>query len=327
MKALSDYLQQELVRTIIKDKTQHQQTSIIQINTKTTFKEALSLLAHHNVLSLPVTEAGEATYVGWFGVMEALNFVLRTYSDPNSQGDAWQTLCKDIDTLVHRGEDLAKVTIATIFEQISSPKWITPVNPMGSVFELVELFSTSGLHRIGVVNSSDDDHVRHIVTQSDIIQLLSKKLYEDNKSLGVEIHTSIGLISNLKKRITLDNPISMSLNATTIHAFWLMSFHKVYGIAVVENDRLIANISASDVKGLSGKLPFSVLLLPLKEFIRKANIKPVLKCTWNTPLSAVIHQLALFRVHRLWVVDADDKPVGVITLSSILDFLNDLVKI
>jgi len=254
MKALSNYLQEELVKTIIQEKTQ-QKAPLIQLTTKTTFKEALSLLAQNNVLSMPVTEAGEVKYVAWFGVMEALFFILRAYAEDTTKEAVWTSSC-DIDTLVHKGEDLGKKTIEEILDQVPSQKWLNPVNPMGSVFELVELFSTSGIHRIGVMNNGDDNYVRNIITQSDIIQLISKKIFNDSKSLGPEIHTHIGSIPDLKKRVKLESPISMSLSATTIHAFWLMGFHKVYGIAVIDsNERLVANISASDVKVCSRILP------------------------------------------------------------------------
>jgi len=199
---------------------------------------------------------------------------------------------------------------------------------MGSLFELVELFSTSHMHRIGVLNDENDSYLRSIATQSDIIHMLSKKIYDTPLSLGTEIHLPIGNFESLRKHASMLSPISMSFSATTIHAFWLMIFHKVYGVAITDsNGRLIANISASDVKGLSGKLPFSSLLLPIRDFIRKSNVPPALKCTWETPLSSIIHQLSLFRAHRIWVVDTNDIPVGVVTLSTIMDFLNGLVKI
>jgi len=149
--------------------------------------------------------------------------------------------------------------------------------------------------------------------------------------LGNFAEHPIGKIDGIRKHAENEGVISMSINAQTIHAFWLMNFGKVYGIALVDkNGTLVANLSASDIKGIgsscSGKLPFSALLLPIREFIQKAHLKPPLKCTWETPLFNVIQQLALFRVHRVWVVDAHDKPLGVVTLSTIMSFIRDQAK-
>jgi CBS-domain-containing membrane protein len=284
----------------------------------------MKILAENNVLSLPVRDADEASYVGWFGVMEALSFILRTYAENEDKENKNWIWCKDIDKLIHKGEAIGKVPIKAVMDK----KWVQPVSGIGSLFELVELFSTSRIHRVGVLKDENDSYLRSIATQSDVIHMLSKKIYDTPLCLGTEIHLPIGNFESLRKNSSVSSPIAMSFSATTIHAFWLMVFHKVYGIAITDsNGRLIADISATDVKGLSEKLPFSSLLLPIRDFARKSNVRPAVKCTWETPLSSIIHQLSLFRAHRVWVVDSNDIPVGVVTLSTIMDFLNGLVKI
>jgi len=278
----------------------------------------------NNILALPVRAEDEVNYLGWFSVLDALAFILKTYSEGEAveQGSPWSTWCKDIDTLTHRGSELG----LKLVEEAMDKTWLTPVNATGSLYELIESIfaSDKNIHRIAITNDENDNYVRAIMTQSDILQALYKNATEKSL-LGDLGEKPIGKIDQIRKYAASDNLISMSINAQTIHAFWLLNFDKVYGIAIVDGlGRLIANLSASDVKGISsGHLPFSCLLLPIREFIQKAHLMPPLKCTWDTSLYNVIQQLALFRVHRIWVVDSQDKAVGVITLSTLMKFLKD----
>jgi len=325
MSAIEQFLQEKLVRELILCKSAPKE--IIYVTTNSSITATFELLAKHDILAVPVREQDELLYVGWISVLDILSFILRVYSKGETiDKDApWSTWCKNIDTLICRGEELGKISVVDAMDKT----WISPVNATGSVFELVEsLFATSkNIHRIGVCNDENDNYVRAIVTQSDVIQLLYKYSLE-KPFLGNIADTPIGDIPGLRYHAESNNLISMSINAQTIHAFWLMIFDKVHGIPIVDrNGILIANLSASDIKGISrGNLPFSSLLYPIREFIQKGCLKPPIKCTWRTSFMNLIQQLALFRVHRVWIVDADDKLEGVITLTTIMKFISDLGK-
>jgi len=302
---------------------------IVSVKSNATIREAIEVLARNKILAVPVRDTDEVRYIGWFGVLDALSYILKTYSEGEiTKGEAaWSSWCKDIDTLTHRGRELGKTTVEVAMNKV----WIPPVNATGSVFQLAESIFASpkkeGIHRIGVCNDENDAYVRAIVTQSDVIQFLYNHA-QKKPILGDFANTPIGKIDGIRKYAESDCLISMSINAQTIHAFWLMNFDKVYGIPIVDHEgRLVANLSASDIKGISGgELPFSALLLPIRQFIQKAHLKPPLKCSWETSFFNIIQQLALFRVHRIWVVDTQDKPVGVVTLTTIMNFLKDLAK-
>jgi len=125
MKALGEYLQQELVRSFHEQKPK-KYDKIIDVTTKTTFSDAMHILAENNVLSLPVRDADEVSYVGWFGVMEALSFVLRTYTEnEDKENKNWTIWCKDIDKLMHKGEIIGKVPIEEVMDKKmdSTSKW------------------------------------------------------------------------------------------------------------------------------------------------------------------------------------------------------------
>jgi CBS-domain-containing membrane protein len=321
MSSIESFLHSKLVRDLISLKPTQE---IVYVNVKTQIKDAIKLLAHYNILSVPVRAEDGVDYIGWFSVLDALQFILKTYSEGEAVEDgAWSKWCQDIDKLTHRGLEFGQKPVELAMNKF----WQAPVNATGSVYQLIEsVFATEkGIHRIAVCNNENDTYVRSIVTQSDVIQLLYKNALE-HSIFGDLAKAPIGHIQSLRKYSESDNLISMSLNAQTIHAFWLMNFDKVYGIPIVDsNGKLIANISASDIKGIStGRLPFSALLLPIREFIKTARLIPPAKCTWESTFFDVIQTLALFRLHRIWIVDAHDKPVGIITLTTLMKFIGDI---
>jgi len=104
-----------------------------------------------------------------------------------------------------------------------------------------------------------------------------------------------------------------------------MFYHKVSAVAIVdESEQLVLNLSASEIRGLDHK-NFDALLLPITEFMHKMklipsafSLRPPLTCLPTTTLETAIFRLATYRVHRLWIVDEQGRPVGVLSLTDIM---------
>lgn len=68
---------------------------------------------------------------------------------------------------------------------------------------------------------------------------------------------------------------------------------------------------------------FTHLLLPVKQFLKTQHSwKAPVTVSLNTRLESVLYKLTWFRLHRLWIVDEDNKPVGVISLTDVLKLFN-----
>uniref|UniRef100_A0A6B2L9P8 CBS domain-containing protein n=1 Tax=Arcella intermedia TaxID=1963864 RepID=A0A6B2L9P8_9EUKA len=318
------FLQESLIKDLL-HKSADAPQQILYVTPNTTLRNAIEVLAKNKILAVPVRAEEDVNYIGWFSIINAVSFILNVYSESSDVEDpgVWTTWCKDIDTLTHRGVQLGDKTV----EEAMDKTWIAPVSAVGSVFELIDsVFTTKKhIHRVCVCNDENDNYVRAIVTQSDVIQFLYKNALE-KKILGHLGNLRVGEMPKLRKHFETESPISMSVNALAIHAFWLINFHHVHGVAIVEpSGKLIANLSASDIKGLSsGSLPFSSLLLPLKEFMVKSKLSTPITATLDNTFFEIVQKLAVNRIHRLWLVDYHGKPTGVITLTAIMQFIKDL---
>jgi len=183
----------------------------------------------------------------------------------------------------------------------------------GTLYQVLEEMFSKEIHRVPVMD--DAGAIINILSQSDITQFMA-----DNKRLWSSLgHKTVEQLS-----LGTDTVICMSQHACAIHAFYLMSFNKVTAVAVVDSDeKLVANISASDIRGLTQE-KFGMLLLPITEFFAKltgAKFKSALSVKKTSKLSDVIHLLMTYKVHRVWLVDDAERPIGLISITDVMKML------
>jgi len=323
--SLKDVLDLATVADLLKIKSTSR-SKVIDVKASTPINEAIKILAENDILCALVRADDSVDYIGVLDVLDVLGFILKSYStSKDSDSMQWSSWCTDIDELKYRGETLGAIPIS----QLTAHKLPAAVYQEGSIFQLIEVFA-QGVHRVPVWRVSGHLHyVSDIVTQSDVINFLFRHRF-DADSHGFRLHGD--LFNSPIKNLGLGyetNVITMSYSAQAIHAFWLMYFNKVHGVAITDhNGKLIANLSASDIRGIGhGRKKFSALLLPIPQFFREFRIQTTpLICTPDTTFGSIIMKLGFYRVHRLWVVDAADKPIGLISLTDVMKFLASFEK-
>jgi len=121
--------------------------------------------------------------------------------------------------------------------------------------------------------------------------------------------------------------------STTINAFHEMQNHTVDGMCVTDdNGCYIGDISVSDLKGITkdGQF-FTRLYLPVHEFVKVMITEfPTLRgkpedftCNLDITLKEVLLKISANCIKRIYVIDKDKKPIGVITIADILHELMD----
>lgn len=119
---------------------------------------------------------------------------------------------------------------------------------------------------------------------------------------------------------------------STMEGFQLMERNQVSGIAVNSaNGELFANLSASDFLYSMASSPSVVpelLVLPVHVFLHKQSgrhlVSAPVTVSPNSPLEDVIRRMVTFQVHRVYVVDENRKPIGIITPFEILALFRTL---
>ncbi len=114
-----------------------------------------------------------------------------------------------------------------------------------------------------------------------------------------------------------------------------MFIHRKNAVAVVDKDgRLVANLSASDLCGLH-RGNIDMLLLPVYEFLemtvreRKGAILPDQLRTSkpDAPLDEIVNVILDSHIHRVWLINENDEPVGVVSITDILCLFSSFGKV
>jgi len=118
-----------------------------------------------------------------------------------------------------------------------------------------------------------------------------------------------------------EQPVSLTEDRPAIEGFELMHRNQVSGIAIVDGrGALTATLSATDLSfALSEDLELigDSIFLPVHVFLQQHSVsgvaRPPVTVTRNSTVEEVVRKMAARRVHRLWVVDEEQRPLKVVT--------------
>jgi 5'-AMP-activated protein kinase, regulatory gamma subunit len=117
-------------------------------------------------------------------------------------------------------------------------------------------------------------------------------------------------------------------NARTSEAFKVLLDSEVSSVAVVNAaGKLVGNLSSSDLKGTMPGHLFEQFYFPVSKFIGEAARRfgrdttwPIC-CTEEETLEMALEKLTTKHIHRVYVIDKEKKPIGVLSLC---DFITQL---
>jgi CBS domain-containing protein len=101
----------------------------------------------------------------------------------------------------------------------------------------------------------------------------------------------------------------------------LPGIQQVSALAICnEAGQLVDNLSATDLRGL-GRDDIPNILEPIGKFFLTHGImrKKTISTTLPTTLGKVLTLLVKNNVHRVWIVDADQHPIGVVSRTDICE--------
>jgi len=186
-----------------------------------------------------------------------------------------------------------------------------------SLHEILQIFS-KGIHRAAVQESGA---VGTIISQSDVIEILSRAgIWIGNIVTCTLDELGLNAFGVLKKFIVVaDEDLSVR------NVLFKMKENKVSGVPIVNKDgKMVGNFSASDLVGLEQSNWFWIGL-PVMEFLNKIHRnlpKPPVTVSINNNLEFLLMKYSVHKVSRVYIVNEDFQPIGVITLTDIFQFFS-----
>jgi len=294
--------------------------SLIEIDSNTSLPKALETLAQFNIYSAPVREGNG--YCGFLGFLDVAAAIVDLFQETELLGDDFDLFSLDTKEARFTDEKAAKVV------DLSKRNPLHPIFTTGRLYEAMKSFKETGVHRLPMHDRYDTQFLRmdNLLTQSALISYFAK------------YNTALREISTFtleQKQLGIKPVVSVKEDEKAYEAFKVMIKQGVSAVAVVDaNGKFVNSLTGKDIKVLvqrtkgKSKVSFAPLYESAGKFAaltrKDAPGKSIVatgSCTLKSTIHDVILQLAQSHFHRLFVLDSDQKPIGVVSLGDIIGFV------
>lgn len=293
---------------------------VITVDKKTPLPDVLNLLSEHDIRSLPIVDSeNNDKLVGVVDMLDIVTFVVRFAQECYNLPAAKRNLEWFSQQLEASGQNISHIA------GLSHKNQCIPVQSAATIFDIMQIMSTSKVQRVPVLNAQDK--LENFITQSSFVEYFAK----NSAKLG---HFEECTLSELGfKRKTVH---CVKENATAIEAFKQMSEYKITGVPIVDVEgEIITNVSSKELRHvLTDPHFFDKLQLPAEKFVSELKSKtflhktetmyPKICCKFSSKFGEVLHKLAATKIHRIYVVDESEHPIGVISLDDIVSKVFEL---
>lgn len=340
------------------------QPALQTLNKWTTVGTALQVMANARVLSCPVLDE-DGEYFGCLSVNDVLKslnahleakdpewtekleqmgapdlvalgkeFCAQTVDKLQHAGDLWLLNADDASTLMDAVIESFRIQDQHVHHRLYVCSTAQPGRMIRSPSQKTTVVNvTPGSERLAATGLK----VTHVVSQSDVIKLL----WNNRAVFGPVLSSTI-------EALEMDDGACMTVSASlpALEAFGFMARDHKSSLGLVDGGKLVANLSVSDLRGLTPE-EFPLLLLPAGEFAAVRNgvagvtkeealagkrvagaaegnyaavfaASPVVTVKTTDTFETVLDALANKGLHRVYVIDANGTAVSIVTLTDVL---------
>lgn len=280
---------------------------VVCVQTSDTVGLALRHMAEHKISAVPVFHAASSSFVGFVDRLDLVAYILDKLSGNDSP------TAEQIDSVASAA---AEQEVGTV---VDFSRWdpVVVVKAGTPLFDLVAQFA-KGIHRAAVVDANDTTRILGVATQSAFLRWLVPRL----NSAGDGVNKSLRDLGQLG----FGPVLSVREDESALLALKRIGLFRVSAAAVLnDKDEVVESFSGTDLNGLTLE-PLSSLLLPVREFLRPVRRRhmPVsvtgpITSDGDATLAEVATLLSTCSVHRVWLVDAQRKPIGVVSITDVAD--------
>lgn len=277
-----------------------QSSKMIVFDTSLLVKKAFFALLQNGVRSAPVWDHRQQKFVGIVTITDFINVLRVFYQSDSSQLEKLQE---------HR--------IQTWRDNLNLPSNLVKIDPKDTLLTCVDMLLSHNIHRLPAIDSQTGN-VLFIVTHKRILGYIQEHFLQalELKMLDYSLaELGIGTYGNIVT-VQPDTPI--------IEALDLFVEKRVSALPVVDSNGVLVDVYAKfDVMSLARESAYTNLHISIKDALahRVKHVEGLHTCYATDSLRSIVDQLVRSRVHRLIVVDGENKVTGIVSLSDLLKFL------
>ncbi|XP_046743659.1 dentin sialophosphoprotein isoform X2 [Diprion similis] len=253
------------------------------------------------VRAAPLWDSSRQEFVGMLTITDFIKILQMYYTSPSVTMDELEE---------HELDTWRKVLKDQVHPLVS-------IGPDASLYDAIRTLIKNRIHRLPVIDP-DTGNVLYILTHKRILRFLFLYIHElprpsfMNKTLR---ELRIGTFENIETA-TEETSIILALKKFVER--------RVSALPIIDNDGKLVNIySKFDVINLAAEKTYNNLDVSLRDANEHRNewFEGVQSCKLDETLFTVMEKIVRAEVHRLVVVDDDDKVIGIISLSDLLLYI------
>merc|ERR550532_897667 len=273
---------------------------LVVFDTQLLVKKAFFALVYNGVRAAPLWHSASQKFVGMLTITDFIRILQKYYKSP------------DLEM-----EELEEHKLETWRGHLPVTKELVWIGPDASLFEAIRTLILNEIHRLPIIDP-ELGNVLYILTHKRLLRFLF--LYIHDLPKPSYFHQSIfdlGIGSYEDIEVArYDTPIIEALNKFVKK--------RVSALPIVDEEGKLLDIYAKfDVINLAAEKTYNNLDVTLKEANEHRNewFEGVHTCKREDSLFAVMETIVKAEVHRLVIINKEEKVCGVISLSDILAYL------
>jgi CBS domain-containing protein len=307
----------------------------VSVTTDTTVEATAKLLAKKNFRSVPVWDEEEGRFVGFIDEMDLLEYAVVYAHAAFEKGELH---------IEHLREKYSQFTPEELKRLSFGSGTVESILRLpGAHRRRIFVFQSNALlsNAMQIIKDHERVLVQHVVkpfSDSKSRMFLGRLMTRTHRSTQVKICSQTDVLrylfahsSELREdslySLTVANcgalgaMTSITVEERAIDGFLKMLDAKVDACAVVDRGgRLVASLSASDLRGMTSE-NLSTILLPVMEFfpaMTGARAPAPLVCVAQDLLLDTVRKILKASTRRCWMVDGEYRPVGLVSMGKII---------
>jgi len=299
------------------------ESSILAVSTETPALQCLKKFRELNIFCFPVVNPEhKSKLVGLVDLIDIAAYVLDMW-DSQSRYDNAAVSSVTFDLLFNNMINNKTVSDFMNFSKMNDCHYLSE---NATFKDVLKTLSQPGVRRVpmmgskhGLFNPLSKRPLERFLTQTDVLHFVAQNMHHFGSALEQSVINKVGTYPAL----------CVHQSMKTVEAFRLLISNKVTGMGVIDDDKnLIGELSIRDFGYVVTTKPGTELSSTVADFIahlRESNVESkVLTCGPKDSVGSVIQKIESNRSHRIYVINSENKPCGVISLSDICLFLLQL---
>jgi len=266
-------------------------------------------LLRHNFLSVPVLQQTKQKFYGSIDVADIVQFFVDNFGSSQLKGvdDYWKLIEREEHFNTRKVRDIMKYPI-------NRRNPFHPLKMDYSLWTAVEALAREPtLHRVPIID--ENRSLLGLITQMRLIHFFQ----ENMDKFGHKKNKPLSMNKSLFREVH-----SIKIEDLAIEAFKMMSSKNIAGVAVVDNGKLVGSMELRDLKAIhTDGAMFWRLHEPISSFLEKMKrdfrvLEQVITLKEDDTLEKTINMMSNHKLHQIYIVDAEMKPIGVVSIKNIL---------